>query len=81
MTRETILQEISEERDRQVTKGYTSAHDDQHNTREFVALVKDYMAAPGPENGAGFYSRTRLVQAAALLVAAVESIDREDEKG
>ena len=74
---------VAEERKRQDEKWGGAAHDDQHDTATFVQLIEDYagwartMAGMGSHNKA----RNRLVQVAALAVAAVETIDRASRDG
>lgn len=75
----SILDEIQAERDRQDSKWGGAQHDDTHSTAEFVQLIEDYagwarvMAVMGSLDKA----RNRLIQVAALAVAAVEVIDRK----
>ena len=75
---ELILQQIATERARQDGKWGGAGHDDHHTTAEFVQLIEDY--AGWARTMAGMNSpdkaRNRLIQVAALAVAAVESIDR-----
>ena len=80
MTAETqrVLDDVKAERDRQVAEGWTPEHDDNHTTYDLVTLAKTYAGKPEsdrPEHS-GMFSRRRLVQATALLVAAIEAWDR-----
>jgi hypothetical protein len=65
------LEDIATERVRQVEKGWTATHDDAHGV---VHLIDEAQARldGGP-------SRRGLVAAAALLVAAIETLDRLNE--
>lgn len=73
-----VIDEVAVERDRQDQKWGGSEHDDLHGVAEFVQFIMDYagwarqMASAGSPDKA----RRRLIQVAALAVAAVESIDR-----
>lgn len=77
ITRETltVLAEVALERDRQIEKGWTPQHDDGHTIHDLVRLAEQRARLEG-SGGYGVYSRERLVQAAAMLVAAVETWDR-----
>ena len=71
--------DVVNERARQDAKWGGPEHDDKHPTYEFVQLIQDYsgwarvMAGMGSNNKA----RRRLVQVAALAIAAIEAIDRK----
>lgn len=74
-----ILKEIDQERKRQDTKWGGSEHDDNHHTVDFCRFIKNYTGwaeqmamMESPDK-----ARNRLIQIAALAVAAVESIDRK----
>lgn len=66
-----VLDEVLAERGRQIRKGYTHDHDDQHGLRfglrHLVSLADSRLQ---------LIERQGLVEAAALLVAAIEVIDR-----
>lgn len=72
-----ILADVAEERARQITVWGGSEHDDQHDAGAFEGLI-------GARLQKAYYSRTRmdghyrrrLVQIAALAVAAIERWDR-----
>lgn len=77
MSSETILEEVSEERARQIRKGYLASYDQGHHQNDWHRMIGDYtswarqMANMGsPDN-----ARKRYVQVAALAVAAVEALD------
>lgn len=69
------MQEIANERARQDQKWGGPEHDDDHNTFDFIVFIQAYLIkaefSTSTEEG-----RRRLIQVAALAVAAVESIDR-----
>lgn len=73
------LLDMVAERHRQDAKWGGPAHDDDHATADFVQLIQDYAAWARVMAGMGspHKARSRLVQAAALAVAAAESIDRQ----
>ena len=80
---ERVLNDVRAERDRQVDElGWTPEHDDNHSTHDLVTLAKGYAGKPESDRDEhhGLYSRRRLVQAAALLVAAIEANDRWEAK-
>ena len=86
-----IIDEIDNERKRQVEKGHTQVHDDQHINGEIADGAIAYIMA-SDDSGAGelaaldvwpFYGpipmasrRAMLVSAAAMLVAEIERMDR-----
>lgn len=74
-----VLADIADERKRQDEKWGGPAHDDQHDTATFVQLIEDYAGWARTMAGMGSLdkARNRLVQVAALAVAAVEAIDRQ----
>jgi hypothetical protein len=78
INQELILRQVANERDRQDAKWGGAPHDDDHSTAEFVQFIEDY--AGWARTMAGMDSpdkaRRRLIQVAALAVAAVESMDR-----
>lgn len=72
-----ILEQVAEERARQIEIGWTIEHDDRHAVRHLVGLAEKYANRENEDNP-GFYSRDNLVKATALMVAAVECLDRGD---
>lgn len=72
------LSDVAEERARQDAKWGGAEHDDHHSTADFVQLIEDY--AGWARTMAGMDSpekaERRLIQVAALAVAAVESSRR-----
>lgn len=82
MSQQQILEEVYQERERQNKKWGGASHDDAHTIQEFVQLIRDYAGwarVMGVMNSPD-KARRRLVQVAALAVAAVESIDRRQVK-
>lgn len=73
------LRDVAAERTRQDAKWGGPAHDDGHSTAEFVRLIQDYTAGAllMAEMARPDQARRRLVQVAALAVAAAESIGRK----
>ena len=71
----SVLDEVYEERQRQIGKGYVQKHDDGHPTNHFTWLIQrrvtmiDMNRCP--------IMRKLLIEVAALAVAAVESMDRK----
>lgn len=80
-----VLREVGQERERQVAKGYTDQHDDAHGPAELVEYAVhrlDLVGSVDRSVGLGYPpSRETLVEVAAMLVAAVESIDRRAARG
>jgi len=75
---ERILEEIAAERERQDGKWGGPDHDDTHTPFDWERWIKTYSAwaRQMAEGGAHKKCRRRLIQTAALAVAAVESLDR-----
>lgn len=76
--RDSIIEEVIEERKHQDEKWGGSVHDDLHSGSQFINLIKSYVEKA---IAAGRYNRKqkmrkRLVQVAALVIAAIESFDR-----
>lgn len=74
---ERVLEDIRREREHQLER-WTTDHDDRHRTDTLVRLAEQYAHRPGKNAERGCYDRHRIVQAAALLVAAVEAMDRRE---
>ena len=72
------LWDVHSERQRQDQKWGGAEHDDQHTVAEFVQLIQDYAgwARVMDSMNSSQKARTRLIQVAALAVAAAESLDR-----
>ena len=75
-----VLGMVAVERERQDGKWGGPAHDDARSTADFVQLIEDYAGWARTMSGMGSHdkARRRLVQVAALAVAAVESILRAE---
>ena len=77
-----VLAEVAAERARQDEKWGGAAHDDTRTTTEFAQMIQDFAGwaranfCMGGEQGR-VNARRRLMQVAALAVAAVESFDRK----
>ena len=71
-----VLVEVRDERERQVGLGYDAAHDDEHGSalvaQRAFDLLADVTEFVTPKD-----TRKALVQVAALVVAAIETLDRE----
>jgi len=76
-----VLVEISDERERQDKKWGGAGHDDQRHPQDFVQLIEDYAGWARVMAGMNNPEKTRkrLIQVAALAVAAIESIDRKQQ--
>ena len=77
---ELVLQEIRGERLRQDALWGGPAHDDALATEHFLNLIRDRLENRirlDLENGHLLDARRRLVQVAAIAVAAIESMDRK----
>lgn len=74
-----VLQAVAAERIRQDAKWGGPSHDDEHNTETFCALIEGYTrrALVMVDADCPALAWRRLMQAAALAVAACESIDRK----
>ena len=71
-----VLDEIKNERFEQITKhGFTTEHDDQYTDGELAASAACYVAP----NGKPGVRRHHLIIAAALIVAEIERLDRQNE--
>lgn len=77
-----VISEIFTERKRQDQKWGGASHDDNHSTFEFVQWIKAYADWARMMFSMKSYNKTRkrLIQVAALAVAAIESLDRKYEK-
>lgn len=74
-----ILKELGQERLRQISLGYTPEHDDAHNVVELVTFAQPYLGAVlFSSTSDPHYIRENLVKAAAMLVATIEFVDRNE---
>lgn len=74
-----VLDAVLNERARQILdKGFDAEDDDQHSTDEWLTLLSRYVLLAAGAAGAadGPRYRQRLIQIAAVSVAAMESYDR-----
>lgn len=72
-TDKSVLLEVAVERQRQIRNGWTPEHDDTHSTHAMVLLADERIHAPWKRRP---YTRAGLLQGVAILVAAIESMDR-----
>jgi hypothetical protein len=79
MTTQSVLAEVAAERTRQDAQWGGAARDDALALPAFVQLIGDYAgwARVKAREGSMVEARQRMVQVAALAVAALESIDRQ----
>lgn len=77
---EKAILDVTNERQRQDDKWGGPKHDDLHLITDFVQLIEDYAGWARTMANMNSYdkARKRLIQVAALAVAAVESIDRKE---
>jgi len=77
--RNIVINHVLAERERQDRKWGGPQHDDKHHTVDYVEIIEDYAgwARMMSKMGSHDKARNRLIQVAALAVAAVESIDRK----
>lgn len=70
-----VVGEVVAERERQVAKGFTPKHDDEHVPADMAMFIRERLLradlTPEPAN-----VREQFVQVAALAVATVEALDR-----
>lgn len=78
---QVILEVGAERRRQQEAEGWSLEHDDQHSVNGWVTLLTRYLgyAAHEAEQMDGDGYRKRLIQVAAITVAAIESYDRATE--
>lgn len=72
----TTAQEIAEERERQDAKWGGADHDDGHAPADWRAFIEKKLAQANAEPISPVEYRRRMIQVAALAVAAIESNDR-----
>jgi hypothetical protein len=72
-----ILNEIAGERVAQIEKGYDPEHDDALSVGRLIELAESRSHRRNHDNP-GYYSRAHLIEAAALMVAAIEVLDRSE---
>lgn len=89
----SVLDEVATERERQITReGFTVSHDDQHTVNELAHAGAAYAMADEPFPSEAVWpwdsaywkpkdQRRNLIRAAALIVAAIERLDREPPRG
>jgi len=76
-----IFDEIKTERKRQDTQWGGKRHDDEHNTRDWVSFIINFLARTVNKEASWGYdlvvTKTAFIKVAALCVAAIEAIDRK----
>lgn len=81
----SVIQEIEAERQKQIAKGFTALHDDQHWNQEleYVALdiLRGWRDSWGVRERHIGDRRQQLLIAAALIVAEIERRDRAEKAG
>lgn len=77
--KQEVLGEVYRERSRQDLKWGGPEHDDTHSTQDFCRWIKNYASWADQMADANSMdkARRRLINVAALAVAAVESLDRK----
>lgn len=74
-----VLSEVADERYRQDKKWGGSAHDDQHRAEDFERFIRAQLTKDIRETSDSGY-RKRLINVAALAVAAVQKWDRQNTR-
>lgn len=77
MTREDIFRQINAERDYQNSK-WGTAFDDANTINDWVTYINQYASDAAIMDASLSYQRERLIQVAALAVAALETSYRND---
>lgn len=72
------MSDVLRERGRQIDKGYTPQHDDQHRTADMVRLIHERLPDVGRTYPSADQERDGMVQVAALALAEVEAMDRRN---
>lgn len=72
-----IFAEVLAEKERQVEKGYTPEHDDEHGGDHLIEVAESYLDTI-PADATGADVRTRAIKSIATLVALVELVDRAE---
>lgn len=72
-----VMADVTAERHRQIVLGWTTEHDDTHSMESFISLTWAKCSKAAFSYAEGVRRRRYLIQAIALLVAAVESMDRK----
>ncbi len=76
---QAVLAEVEEERDRQNLQWGGPEHDIHHGTRDWAAFLVEHLGKALDSNRADHYRR-RMVQVAALAIAAIESHDAREKE-
>ncbi len=78
MARESILQEISQERDHQNLQ-WGITHDNYLRLRDWIAFIIRYLGRASEESVDRKDFRDYMIKVASVAVAAIESLDRATE--
>lgn len=70
-----VLGEVSDERTRQIRKGFTLDHDDRHDPVDFGLFIRERLLRADLSDDDAI-AREQYLQVAALAVACVETFDR-----
>lgn len=73
---ESVALDVIEERERQIAKGWTREHDDAHGIQHLVSEATSRLHGWG-EAPTDAFVRGELLASAALIVAAIEWLDRQ----
>lgn len=71
--------EVATERRAQIRDGFDMTHDLQHGGSTYLATLASQYVVRAMDIGRPDRRRDRFIQAAAILLAAVEALDREDQ--
>lgn len=82
MSRNSIIQEINEERNRQETIGHTEKVDDRHTSNDWIALITRHAGLAISDAAIVDKAkwRTQMIRVAAIALASLESFERGTEK-
>lgn len=76
----TVFDDINEERDRQISRGFDAKYDDEHGDGQLAEVAADLCMGNDDDWGIArkwqHDTRRQLVIAAALIVAEIERLDR-----
>lgn len=76
-----ILEAIAEEREHQRAEGFTAEHDREHDLTEWLLLIMAYVGKAAMDAiPDGPLPRHRLIQVAALVFAALESLEQQSPR-
>lgn len=76
----SVLAEVADERARQIAKGYTREHDDEHNLSRIIGYGGLNWYPPHWSKQDHRSTRKTMVRMVACLVAGIEWLDRRGER-